>query len=178
MAESIAFDKTAGRKVIYRQITPQIEALISDEIDETANLANVAAVLKEAFGFLWVGFYLHKGGELVLGPFQGPVACTRIRLDTGVCGHAFTTRQTTNVPDVDAFPGHIACSSKSRSELVVPLFDSAGNAIGVLDVDSEKPGEFGQDDVEGLEAVVRVVETSLRRSEDHLGTPVMGPAGN
>ena len=110
MAESVVFTKTSGRADIYAEITPQIEALIADETDMVANLANVAAVLKEAFGFFWVGFYLQKDGELVLGPFQGPVACTRIRFDQGVCGHAYTTRETVIVPNVDEFPGHIACS--------------------------------------------------------------------
>ena len=111
MAESIAFSKTADRGQIYAEITPQIEALIAGETDLVSNLANVAAVLKEAFGFFWVGFYLKKGDQLVLGPFQGPLACTRIDFDKGVCGHAYTTRETVIVPDVEAFPGHIACSS-------------------------------------------------------------------
>ena len=125
MAESVVFTKTAERSVIYDEITPQIAALIAGETDLIANLANIAAVLKEAFGFFWVGFYLAKGGELVLGPFQGPLACTRIAFGKGVCGHAYSTRETVIVPDVDAFPGHIACSSASRSEIVVPMFDGA-----------------------------------------------------
>ena len=121
MAESVAFTVNADRKTLYNEIEPQIEALVSGETDLTANLANIAAVLKEAFGFFWVGFYLKKDGQLVLGPFQGPVACTRIELDQGVCGHAYTTGQVVIVPNVDEFPGHIACSSASRSEIVVPI---------------------------------------------------------
>jgi GAF domain-containing protein len=117
MAESIAFSKAADRETIYAEIVPQIAALVEGETDLIANLANVAAVLREAFGFFWVG------------PFQGPLACTRIGFDSGVCGHAFTTRQTVIVPDVDEFPGHIACSSAARSEIVVPLFNDAGEVL-------------------------------------------------
>jgi L-methionine (R)-S-oxide reductase len=161
MAESIAFSKDAGRGQIYSEITPQIEALIAGEPDLVANLANVAAVLKEAFGFFWVGFYLEKGGQLVLGPFQGPLACTRIDLDKGVCGHAYSTRETVIVPDVDKFPGHIACSSAARSEIVVPIFDGDGNVFGVLDVDSDKLNDFSEIDRTGLAAVVSLVERSV-----------------
>src|SRR6188472_3039394 len=135
MAESVAFSVNAGRKTIYDELVPQIEALVSGEIDVTANLANTAAVLKEVFGFFWVGFYLKKQSHLVLGPFQGPVACTRIEPEQGVCGHAYSTRQVVVVPDVDLFPGHIACSSASRSEIVVPIFNNDGSVFGVLDVD-------------------------------------------
>ena len=161
MAESIAFSAAADRQTIYREITPQIEALLSGESDLVANLANVAAVLKEAFGFFWVGFYLERGGQLVLGPFQGPIACSRINFDQGVCGHAFTTRATTIVPNVDEFPGHIACSTDARSEIVVPIRGKNGAAIGVLDVDSDKLNDFGEPDQDGLEAIVRVIEASL-----------------
>src|SRR5215212_7450256 len=126
MAESVAFSKTDDRGVIYNEITPQIDALISGEPDLTANLANVAAVLKEAFGFFWVGFYLKKHDQLVLGPFQGPLACTRIDFDKGVCGHAYSTAETVIVPDVDQFPGHIACSSDAKSEIVIPIFGTDG----------------------------------------------------
>src|SRR5262245_14270361 len=117
MAESLAFSKTADRGVIYGEITPQIEGLVSGEPDIIANLANVAAVLKEALGFFWVGFYLKKDDQLVLGPFQGPVACTRIGFDQGVCGHAYSKAETVIVQNVDEFPGHIACSSAARSEI-------------------------------------------------------------
>jgi GAF domain-containing protein len=157
MAESIAFSRTADRSVIYAEIVPQIASLIEVETDLTANLANVAAVLKEAFGFFWVGFYLDKGGQLVLGPFQGPLACTRIDFGQGVCGHVYTSRITEVVPDVEQFPGHIACSSASRSEIVVPLFDAAGEVRGVLDVDSAELDDFGPADRTGLEAVAELL---------------------
>ncbi|MBA2737363.1 MAG: GAF domain-containing protein, partial [Pyrinomonadaceae bacterium] len=123
MAESLAFSKTSDRKVIYDEIAPQIEALISGETDLVANLANIAAALKEAFGFFWVGFYIKKENQLVLSAFQGSVACTRIDFDKGVCGHAYTTREIVIVPNVDEFSGHIACSSASKSEIVLPIFD-------------------------------------------------------
>jgi len=161
MAESLAFSPDAGRAAIYAEITPQIEALIGAETDVIANLANVAAVLKQAFGFFWVGFYLTKDGELVLGPFQGPLACTRIQFDRGVCGHAYTTRETVLVPDVDQFPGHIACASASRSEIVVPVFGKDGAVFGVLDVDSDKLSDFSDIDVDGLGRIVRSIEAGL-----------------
>ncbi len=157
MAESVVFTKTANRAAIYAEITPQIAALIAGESDLIANLANVTAVLKEAFGFFWVGFYLQKEGQLVLGPFQGPVACTRINLDQGVCGHAYTTRETVIVPNVDEFPGHIACSSASRSEIVLPMFEENGEVFGVLDVDSDRLDDFSDTDAEGLRAIVDLI---------------------
>lgn len=160
MAESIAFSKAADRGSVYAELAPQIEALIADEPDLIANLANIAAVLKEAFGFFWVGFYLKRGDQLVLGPFQGPLACTRIDFGSGVCGHAYTTRETVIVPNVDEFPGHIACSSASRSEIVVPMFDSNGEAFGVLDVDSDKLNDFSVTDANGLERIVRMIRDS------------------
>ncbi|MGD9561771.1 MAG: GAF domain-containing protein [Pyrinomonadaceae bacterium] len=162
MAESIAFSKAASRSTVYAEIVPQIEALVAGEPDVTANLANIAAVLKEAFGFFWVGFYLENNGQLVLGPFQGPLACTRIDLDSGVCGHAYTTRETVVVPDVDKFPGHIACSSAARSEIVVPFFEADGRVAGVIDVDSDRAGDFGDADIQGLQAVARIVERVIR----------------
>ena len=157
MAESIAFSKAADRATVYAELAPQIEALVEGETDLIANLANVAAVLKEAFGFFWVGFYLKKGDQLVLGPFQGPLACTRIDFDSGVCGHAYTTRETVIVPNVDEFPGHIACSSASKSEIVVPIVDANGDVFGVLDVDSDKLDDFGQADRDGLERIVELI---------------------
>jgi L-methionine (R)-S-oxide reductase len=161
MAESIAFSKAADRATIYAELAPQIEALIDGESDLIANLANVTAVLKEAFGFFWVGFYLKKGDQLVLGPFQGPLACTRIDFDSGVCGHAYTTRETVIVPNVDEFPGHIACSSASKSEIVVPLFDENDKVFGVLDVDSDKLDDFGEVDRDGLERIVKLISNGL-----------------
>jgi L-methionine (R)-S-oxide reductase len=158
MAESLAFSKTSDRKIIYDEILPQIESLVAGERDLVANLANITAVLKEAFGFFWVGFYLKKGNQLVLNAFQGPLACTRIDFDKGVCGHAYTMRETVIVPNVDEFPGHIACSSASKSEIVLPIFDRAGEVFGVLDVDSDKLDDFSGADAEGLRRVVKIIE--------------------
>lgn len=138
----------------YAALLPQIRALMEGEPDGTANLANVAAALREQFGWLWVGFYLVKDGELVVGPFQGPVACTRIRKGKGVCGTSWAEERTLIVPDVAAFPGHIACSSLSRSEIVVPI--RAGQSIvGVLDADSIELNAFDQEDQRWLEELVR-----------------------
>ncbi len=137
----------------YEALLPQIKALITGEPDLTANLANIAAALKEQFGWLWVGFYLVKDGELVLGPFQGPVACTRIRKGRGVCGAAWERAETLVVPDVEAFPGHIACSSLSRSEIVVPVFRD-NEVAGVLDVDSTDLNTFDETDKRFLEEIV------------------------
>ena len=130
---------------LYTSLIPQIQALIGDETDNVANLANVSAALKEAFGFFWVVFYLVKESELVLGPFQGPIACTRIQFGRGVCGQAWANSETLLVPNVDLFPGHIACSSLSKSEIVVPLFKN-GIVIGVLDVDSDQLNNFDETD--------------------------------
>jgi len=162
MAESLAFSKTADRSVIYKEIAPQIEALIGDESDVIANLANVAAVLKEAFGFFWVGFYIAKDNQLVLGPFQGPLACTRIEFGQGVCGHAYSTASPVIVPNVDEFPGHIACSSASKSEIVVPIMNGDGGVFGVLDVDSDRLDDFSETDREGLTNVVSVIERVIQ----------------
>lgn len=161
MAESLAFSKTADRKTIYGEIAPQIEGLISGETDLIANLANIAAVLKEAFGFFWVGFYLKKENQLVLAPFQGPLACTRIDFDKGVCGHAYTTKQTVIVPNVDEFPGHIACASASKSEIVLPIFDKTGKVFGVLDIDSDSLDDFSETDAEGLRKIIEILETTI-----------------
>jgi GAF domain-containing protein len=162
MAESLAFSRTANRKTIYDEIAPQIESLVAGEPDTIANLANVAAALKEAFGFFWVGFYIVKDDQLVLGPFQGPLACTRIRFDEGVCGHCYTTRETIIVPNVDEFPGHIVCSSAARSEIVVPVFNGSGDIVAVLDVDSDQLSDFDEIDATGLERVARIVSDSLK----------------
>lgn len=161
MAETLILPQTTDRAAIYESLVPQIAGLLEGETDLTANLANVAAALKEAFGFFWVGFYLKKEGQLVLGPFQGPIACTRIRFDKGVCGAAYTRQQTILVPDVEQFPGHIACSSASKSEVVVPIFDPQGEVAMVLDVDSDQLDDFSQADVEGLEAVGRLITPLL-----------------
>lgn len=129
----------------YTGLIPQIQALVIGESDRVANLANVSAALKEAFGFFWVGFYMVQDTELVLGPFQGPVACTRIKSGRGVCGQAWANAETFLVPDVEQFPGHISCSSLSKSEIVVPLFKN-GIVIGVLDVDSNQLNDFDETD--------------------------------
>lgn len=157
MAESITFSSNGSREAVYEEIIPQIRALVREEPDVTANLANIAAVLREALGFFWVGFYMKKGGQLVLGPFQGTLACTRIDFGKGVCGTAFERRETLIVPNVDEFPGHIVCSSDSRSEIVVPLFDGDGDTAGVLDVDSDQLDDFSDVDKRGLEAVAEIV---------------------
>lgn len=161
MTESLAFSKTADRKTIYEEIAPQIESLVEGEIDLIANLANITAVLKEALGFFWVGFYLKKDNQLVLGPFQGTLACTRIDFDKGVCGHAYTTKETVIVPNVDEFPGHIACSSASKSEIVLPIFDKTGEVFGVLDVDSDELNDFSETDAQGLKNIVEVIENLI-----------------
>jgi GAF domain-containing protein len=161
MAESLAFSKTADRRVVYDEIAPQIESLVAGEIDMVANLANIAAVLKEAFGFFWVGFYLRKENQLVLNAFQGPLACTRIDFDKGVCGHAYRTRTIVIVPNVEEFPGHIACSSASKSEIVLPIFDQSGEVFGVLDVDSDRLNDFSEADAEGLQRIVKIIENFI-----------------
>src|SRR5690606_30057381 len=135
MAESIVISATT-RKARYGELMPQLEALLKDEPDMIACMANISAALRTAMNFFWTGFYIIREEELVLGPFQGPVACTRIRKGKGVCGAAWNEQRTVIVPDVDKFPGHIACNSASRSEIVVPVFGSGGKMIGVLDVDS------------------------------------------
>ena len=145
---------TTGTKIeIYQSLLPQIAALLEGEPDLVANLANVAAALKQQFGWWWVGFYLVKNDELVLGPFQGPIACTRIQKGRGVCGTAWQQAKTLIVPDVEKFPGHIACSSLSRSEIVVPIF-SKQEVIGVLDVDSEALDFFDAIDAQYLKEIV------------------------
>jgi GAF domain-containing protein len=155
MAEDLLIAKGSKREQ-YQAILPQITALIEGEEDLVANLANITGALKEQFGWLWVGFYLVKKDALVLGPFQGPVACTRIRKGKGVCGTAWEKGITMIVPDVELFPGHIACSSLSRSEIVVPLIRN-GEVKAVLDVDSSVPNEFDETDRIYLEQVVDAI---------------------
>ena len=140
----------------YEALLPQIKAVVEDESDLIANMANVAAMLHETFGFWWTGFYRVEGEELVLGPFQGPMACTRIRKGRGVCGTAWLKEETQVVPDVDKFPGHIACSSASRSEIVVPIFHE-GKVIAVLDIDSERLNTFDETDRQNLEQIVKML---------------------
>jgi GAF domain-containing protein len=156
MAEDLHIALSVDKAEQYQSLIPQIEALVAGEPDLVANLANICAALKEQFNWFWVGFYIVKDNELVLGPFQGPVACTRIGLGKGVCGAAWEQEQTLIVPDVEAFPGHIACSSLSRSEIVVPAFRN-GKVAAVLDVDSELLNQFDETDAQFLEQVVKLV---------------------
>jgi GAF domain-containing protein len=153
MSIQIVGFKSGTKEETYKSLLPQIRELIKNERDLIANLANITAALKQAFGFFWAGFYLVKENELVLGPFQGPVACTRIPFGKGVCGTAWKERRTIIVPDVEQFPGHIACSSESKSEIVVPLFDN-DEVIGVLDIDSERLNDFDETDARYLEEVL------------------------
>jgi GAF domain-containing protein len=156
MAEDLKI-VTGNKEERYKSLLPQIEALISYETDLIANLGNIAAALKEQFSWFWVGFYLVKEGELVLGPFQGPVACTRIKKGKGVCGTSWEQKKSLIVADVDQFPGHIACSSISKSEIVVPIVRDE-EVIGVLDVDSEKYDQFDEIDQKYLEKVVNMIQ--------------------
>lgn len=156
MAEDLTIIRSTSKKEQYLSLIPQIEALLDGEPDLVANMANICAALKEQFGWFWVGFYLVKNGELVLGPFQGPVACTRIQKGKGVCGAAWAQCKTLVVPDVEAFPGHIACSSLSRSEIVIPIFHD-GLVAGVLDVDSEHPDHFDYTDSIYLDQIVKLI---------------------
>ena len=156
MAEDLSITTSSDKTEQYQSLIPQIEALLYGETDLIANLANISAALKEQFKWFWVGFYLVKADELVLGPFQGPVACTRIAKGRGVCGTAWQQAETLIVPDVDEFPGHIACSSLSRSEIVIPLFQN-NQVVGVLDVDSEHLAQFDETDKTFLEQIVKLV---------------------
>jgi GAF domain-containing protein len=140
----------------YQEIYKQIESVVGGETDQIANMANTAALLHEAFGFWWTGFYIVKGGQLVLGPFQGPVACTRIGFGKGVCGASWERRETIVVPDVHEFPGHIACSSLSQSEIVVPMFRD-NEVYAVLDIDSKELSTFDETDKDWLEKIVRLL---------------------
>ena len=158
MAEDLTIIQ-GTKEEIYQSLIPQIKGLLEGEPDLIANLANVVAALKEQFGWLWVGFYLVRGEELVLGPFQGPVACTRIKKGRGVCGTSWQKAQTLIVPDVEKFPGHIACSSLSRSEIVVPVIRN-GEVAAVLDVDSELLDQFDGTDKKYLEEIVGLVDFS------------------
>lgn len=155
MAEDLSIG-TGTKQDQYASLIPQIKGLLEGESDLVANLANVAAALKEQFGWFWVGFYLVKGEELVLGPFQGPVACTRIRKGRGVCGSSWAQAQTLIVPDVEKFPGHIACNSLSKSEIVVPILRN-GEVLGVLDVDSEELDQFDEQDQKYLEQIIELI---------------------
>jgi len=153
MAESLIIEGS-NKEERYQALLPQAEALIAGETDLIAALANLSAALTMTFDWLWSGFYLVKGEQLVLGPFQGPIACTRIPHGRGVCGSAWAQNRTLVVPDVDAFPGHIACSSAARSEIVVPIHDTTGRVVAVLDIDSTELNSFDTIDARHLEALV------------------------
>ena len=146
-----------SKSTAYEELLNEVKSFIQDENDNIACMANVAALIHERFGFWWTGFYRVIGEELVLGPFQGPVACTRIRKGRGVCGTSWNETRTVIVPNVHEFPGHIACSSLSNSEIVVPVFDECGNVTGVLDIDSRDFGTFDETDAEWLEKICRLI---------------------
>ena len=156
MAEDLKITTSTDKAQQYQSLLPQIEALLYGEPDLIANMANVCAALKERFKWFWVGFYLVKGQELVLGPFQGPVACTRIGLSKGVCGTAWQDAKVIIVPNVDEYPGHIACSSLSKSEIVVPAFVN-GNVAAVLDVDSEFLDQYDEVDALYLDKIIKLM---------------------
>lgn len=141
----------------YQELVPQIKGLLSAESDQIANMANLVAALKMTFEWLWVGFYIVRGNQLVLGPFQGPIACTRINYGKGVCGTSWQTATIQVVPDVEQFPGHIACSSLSKSEIVLPVFNHDGEIIAVLDVDSEELNHFDEVDAKYLAEIVKLI---------------------
>lgn len=156
MAEELKINQ-GTKEEKYAELYPQIKAVVENETDGIANMANVAAMLWETFHWWWTGFYRVVDGVLVLGPFQGPMACTRIRKGRGVCGTAWAENETQVVPDVDQFPGHIACSSASRSEIVVPLHDAVGEVVGVLDIDSEHLNTFDETDKVWLEKIASLL---------------------
>lgn len=160
MAEELIISKSADKRERYRTLLPQLASLVENENDLIANLSNIAAALRQAMDFYWVGFYLVKGNQLVLGPFQGPIACTRIDFGKGVCGRAWKEKRSIIVPDVDAFPGHIACSSASRSEIVLPALKE-DEVVLVLDVDSDKVNDFDVEDEMALGRIMNLIERTL-----------------
>lgn len=158
MAESLLIDQNLTKEEKYKALLPQIEALVTGETDLIANISNTVAALKQAMGFFWVGVYFNKEGQLVLGPFQGPIACTRIPYHKGVCGACYTRKETILVADVEAFPGHIACSSDSKSEIVLPVIKN-GEVKLVFDVDSDKLNDFDETDQKYLEQLMKRIES-------------------
>jgi GAF domain-containing protein len=162
MSESLYFTTEAeNRTARYSELLPQLKALLEAENDAIVLYANIAAALKEAFDFFWVGFYRVQENQLVLGPFQGPIACTRIQKGRGVCGKAWELNQIIIVPNVDEFPGHIACSSESKSEIVLPVYNSNKEIIAVLDVDSNKYNDFSNIDQNGLSQIVAFISENV-----------------
>ena len=160
MAEVLIINSSTDKSERYKSLIPQIESLVTDEPDLIANLANIAAALRQSMNFFWVGFYLVKNKELVLGPFQGPIACTRIAFGKGVCGACWKEEKVNLIPNVDDFPGHIACSSDSKSEIVLPAFKN-GDVFLVLDVDSDKLNDFDKTDELYLGQLMRLIEKFL-----------------
>ena len=160
MAEELIISSSTDKNEKYKTLISQLESLVAGEPDVIANLSNIAAAVKQTMNFFWVGFYFVKGDQLVLGPFQGPIACTRIDYGKGVCGSSWKEKKTIVVPNVDEFPGHIACSSASKSEIVLPAFNR-GEVKLVLDVDSDKLNDFDQTDQQELEKVMRIIEKLL-----------------
>ena len=161
MAEELLISNSKDKEEKYKLLVPQIEALVESETDEIANMANIASVLKMTFDFLWVGFYRVVDEELVLAPFQGPLACTRIQKGKGVCGAAWERKETLVVEDVDQFPNHIACSSDSRSEIVVPIIKTDNSVFGVLDIDSDQLADFDELDKKYLEQIANCISKTL-----------------
>lgn len=160
MAEELIISPSTSKQERYNTLLPQIESLIAGEPDVVANLSNIAAALKQSMNFFWVGFYIVKNNELVLGPFQGPIACTRIGFGKGVCGAAWKEKKVILVADVEQFPGHIACSSASKSEIVLPAFKNGEVAL-VLDVDSDTLNDFDETDSVALQKLMRTIEQFL-----------------
>jgi L-methionine (R)-S-oxide reductase len=157
MAEELFVPNTTDREAIYISLIPQIKALLEGESDFIANTANIVAAIHHSFNFHWTGCYFVKDEQLVLGPFQGPIACTRIQKGKGVCGTSWLKRETIIVPDVDLFPGHIACSSLSKSEIVVPIFNKTKEVLGVLDVDSKSFNDFSKIDANFLQQIAAIL---------------------
>lgn len=157
MAESLNISHTSSKEEKYRSLLPQLKGLLEGETDTIANMANISAALKMTFGFFWVGFYIVKREELVLGPFQGTIACTRIKYGRGVCGTAWKEKRTVIVEDVNQFPGHIACDAASQSEIVIPMFNQ-DEVIAVLDIDSDHLNHFDETDASYLQQIVKLLE--------------------
>lgn len=161
MAENLFIPTQASKKEKYEVLVPQIKSLVSGEQDVVANLSNIMSVLKYGMGYFWVGCYFVKNDELVLGPFQGTIACTRIKKGKGVCGKAWELNNVIIVDDVDKFPGHIACSSESKSEIVLPVCDTNGNVLMVLDIDSDQYSDFDETDKKYLLQIIDIIQTFL-----------------
>lgn len=161
MAESLHINNESSKQEKYQSLLPQLKGLLEGENDTIANMANISAALKMTFGFFWVGFYIVKREELVLGPFQGTIACTRIKYGKGVCGTAWKEKRIVIVEDVNSFPEHIACDSASQSEIVIPLFDNKNDVIAVLDIDSEHLNHFDETDAQYLQQITKLLENHI-----------------